>query len=184
LLEQAEVILERAWIGVEVLPRAELERVHEDAGDHPAVPLPRRSHQAKVTLVQRPHRRDQGDAVASGPPRPGQGAEAGHGLNHLHLVEPPYTARSASGGAAVWRVPAEAYECSASGKVPASTSAMNSPTARTISPRRSAKRFTNLGTFSPERPSMSWITSTWPSVPGPAPMPMVGMSRLLLTAVP
>ena len=39
----------------------------------------------------------------------------------------------------------------------------------------SAKRRTNFGVKSWNMPSMSWFTSTWPSQPAPAPMPMVGM---------
>ena len=37
-------------------------------------------------------------------------------------------------------------------------------------------RFTNFGVKSRNKPSMSWVTSTWPSQSGPAPMPMVGIS--------
>mmetsp|Transcript_22923 Transcript_22923/g.55491 ORF Transcript_22923/g.55491 Transcript_22923/m.55491 type:complete len:224 (-) Transcript_22923:386-1057(-) len=45
----------------------------------------------------------------------------------------------------------------------------------------SAYFFTKEGTGAPEAPSMSSHTSTWPEVPLPAPMPMVGVRSWLVT---
>ena len=71
-----EVGLERARVAVEVLVRAELQRVHEDGGEHA---IARRSCapriSVRVALVQRAHRHHDGDAA-----RPAQPAHAASSL--------------------------------------------------------------------------------------------------------
>ena len=52
------------------------------------------------------------------------------------------------------------------------------PSADTIVPARSAYTFRKRGDISLYSPSMSWVTSAWPSQSAPDPMPIVGMSRL------
>ena len=47
----------------------------------------------------------------------------------------------------------------------------------------SAKRFTNFGVKSLNMPSISAYTSTCPSQPFPAPIPMVGISNFSVTSV-
>ena len=56
------------------------------------------------------------------------------------------------------------------------------PSAFSISAKRSAYCLTNFGVNRSNMPSRSCSTSTWPSHPPPAPMPMVGMRSFLRNA--
>ena len=57
-------------------------------------------------------------------------------------------------------------------------------TPSSIASCRSAYRRTNFAPTPSRMPSRSWNTSTWPSVAGPAPMPMIGtVIRLISSAV-
>src|SRR5690606_4834904 len=66
-------------------------------------------------------------------------------------------------------------EWSAAGNEPALTSFAYCLIPVTATSVRLAKRFVNFGLKSVSAPSRSWQRRIWPSVPTPAPMPMVGM---------
>jgi hypothetical protein len=65
-LQLLDVVLQRAWIFVEVLVGAELQPVHEDRRHHGVTMLARQAHQRKVAFVQVAHRRHEGGALAGG----------------------------------------------------------------------------------------------------------------------
>ena len=68
-----EVVVERPGIGVEILARAELQRVDEDRNHHDRARHPLgRAHQCEMTVVQRAHRRHQHH------PPPGVRSARGH----------------------------------------------------------------------------------------------------------
>src|SRR6185295_3600893 len=53
------------WIAGEVLVRAKLKRVHEDAHGEPAVLAAGAAHQGEMSRVERAHRRDEADRLAA-----------------------------------------------------------------------------------------------------------------------
>jgi hypothetical protein len=92
-LAGGQVGVERAGVAVEVLVRAELERVHEDGRDRAGRAFARDAHQRAVALVQRAHRHhDGGRAVEFG----SRGGEVGAGRDDVHGVPPARASSSAS----------------------------------------------------------------------------------------
>src|SRR5579864_3644706 len=67
------------------------------------------------------------------------------------------------------------YDSSSEGKDPRRTSRQYSAAAREMISPTSAKRRANFGLWPKLIPTRSWITRTWPSQSGPAPIPIVGM---------
>src|SRR5690606_20314090 len=73
--------------------------------------------------------------------------------------------------------------CSGAGKVTALTAWTEALRAAWMLGWPSMKFFTKRGVRPvSDRPSMSCRTSTWPSVPGPAPMPITGMDTACVTS--
>ena len=63
----APVVVERARVLLEVVPPVELDRVHEDRHDH-ALRVPAcLGDEGEVAVMERTHRRDEGDPAAGGP---------------------------------------------------------------------------------------------------------------------
>ncbi len=71
-----------ARIGVEILVGPELGGIDEQADHHPVGRRAGRRHQRAMALVQRPHGRHQGDALAGGAPSGDLGAQLGHRAHH------------------------------------------------------------------------------------------------------
>src|SRR5207244_9002489 len=58
------VVRETARVALEILLRAELQRIDEDAQHHAIGMIPGAVHEAQVALVERAHRGDEPDAAA------------------------------------------------------------------------------------------------------------------------
>ncbi len=65
-LQQRHIARLVAWIGAEILMRAELRRVDEDGGDDAGAGLPCHRRQGQMPAVQRTHGRHQADQFAGG----------------------------------------------------------------------------------------------------------------------
>ena len=96
--QQGGVALERPRIVLEVLARAELQRVHEDRGDDVRVLGPRRGHQRQVPPMQRPHRQHHADVANQ---HAAARAHLCNRLDDLHRV-----LRSVGSARNRWRAPA------------------------------------------------------------------------------
>jgi hypothetical protein len=78
MVSTAGVQAASARVAREILVRAELGRVDEDARDDPPADPPALRHKGEMALVQRPHGRHQDDPLAGTPPighAPAQGDE-------------------------------------------------------------------------------------------------------------
>ena len=81
LLEQRQVSLLVTWVALQVLARAELGGVDEDADHHMVVQPAGGSHQREVAFVQVAHSGHEADSVGHGAP---EGAHLPHGGRDLH----------------------------------------------------------------------------------------------------
>src|SRR5260221_739989 len=134
--------------------------------------LPGEADERQVSLVERPHRRDERHASGGAPRRelPLQG------FDRARFPKAQWTLRRAGAS--------ERNVSSAEGNPPERTSSENRRAASRMTSPRLAYRRTNFGRKSPDKPSRSWNTSTWPSQWGPAPIPIVGIesSAVILAA--
>ncbi len=78
--EPGEIGVEGARIAVEVLRRAELQTVHEDAHDHALAVAAGNAHQIEMSFVQIAHGRHERDPGHAAKPR----AQRGNGGDHVH----------------------------------------------------------------------------------------------------
>ena len=85
--ETSELLLvpfEVTRVGVEVLVRSELGRVHEDAHDDGVGELTQASHVGQMALVERPHRRGESDRLAAPAHRRQTFTQLGDGRQSFH----------------------------------------------------------------------------------------------------
>jgi len=121
-----DVALGVARVAGEILARAELDRVHEDAHDHDVVLGARQLDQAQVPRVERAHRRHEPDRAAlSAPPARGVAHRAGvverpYGVPTPSAWGDPYLTSSFSFVAGA--DPLAEYSCSGPGNLPVRTS--------------------------------------------------------------
>ena len=84
-LEQRRVVVRGARVGLVVLVRAELQRVHEHARHHAAAVQVRGADEARVPRVQVAHGRHEGDAFARHAPTVHDGAQLCDARDDLHV---------------------------------------------------------------------------------------------------
>ena len=84
VFQQFAVAREVARIGGEIFARAELRRIDEDRHHHAIAALSRCPHQTKMSLVQKPHRRHEGDTPILSALGLAPAAHSGNGFNDLH----------------------------------------------------------------------------------------------------
>ena len=166
--QQSSVAIEVARIGAEVFIGTELRGVDENGDHKPIASLPAVPHETEVPLVQKSHRRNEGDAAPVTALRLAPLSHLGDGFNDLHRKTGRWSMEYWNVGVFGPLLPysiipfSHSYrnECSSPGNFPSQTSEIKPLTAPVITSLISAYRLTNFGVKSSNKPSMSWITRT------------------------